>query len=190
MSDDTLQDGPARLSELDQLGKTLGLLPVPAAASIKDATGRYTYANRHAQQIFGTSLQQLQGKRDAEIFPLETAQHFQENDRCAVVHRQVVQTIEELEHADGIVHESVVNRFPICDPNGEVTSVGGVAIDVTEQRQAVRALRTSEARLRAILNNTRACVLAKDLAGRYMIANKSVANLFGCGTGAGRGIRA
>lgn len=152
---------------------------LPAAAWIKDVQGRYVFANDHAQQVFGTSLEQLRDKTDLEIFPPETAKQFQENDRRARENRRVLRTVEQLEHEDGIVHESVVTKFPILNAEGKVVLLGGVAVDVTEQRQAVQALRESEAKLRGVLDHTRACIFAKDLAGRYILANKSTAKLFG-----------
>jgi PAS domain S-box-containing protein len=59
--------------------------------------------------------------------------------------------------------------------------VTGVARDVTE-RQGVRlALRTSEARLQAILDHSTAAVFGKDLRGRFVLVNDAFLTPFGLG---------
>jgi len=49
--------------------------------------------------------------------------------------------------------------------------VAGVARDVTERQAARRALRTSEARLQAIVDHSTAAVSVKDLLGRFVLVN-------------------
>src|SRR5262249_48133341 len=63
-------------------------------------------------------------------------------------------TIETLEHDDGIVHHSVVSKFPIPGPDGGAALIGGVAIDITDRLQAEQTLRESEERLRGIVENS------------------------------------
>jgi PAS domain S-box-containing protein len=123
---------------------------LPAAAWIKDTQGRYLYANDYAQDIFGIPLDELRGKTDQEVFPPDTALAFQKNDRQAKDLRDVVRNVETLEHAGDGVHESIVTKFPIFDEDDSVAAIGGVAIDVTEQRRATAALRESEARFRLL----------------------------------------
>ena len=55
----------------------------------------------------------------------------------------------------------------------------GVVRDVTERRRAVAALRASDARLQAILNNSPAAIYVKDLDGRFVLVNREFERLFG-----------
>ena len=80
------------------------------------------------------------------MFPLETAIEFTRNDNRAVQHPAGVQTIETLAQDDGL-HESIVSKFPISDERGTPILVGGIAIDITEQRRAQTALAESRERL-------------------------------------------
>ena len=123
---------------------------LPAAAWIKDAAGRYAHANDYAQKIFGTPLDELKGRTDLEVFPPNTASAFRENDQHVFESGQAVRRIELLEHDGDGMHESIVTKFPILDESGAIAAVGGVAIDVTEQRRAIEALRESEARYRRL----------------------------------------
>jgi PAS domain S-box-containing protein len=120
---------------------------LPGLAWIKDAKGRYVYANDAAARVFRTRLNDLYGRTDHEVFPLKTAAQFIQNDRQALDNGSSVQTVEALEHEDGVIHHSIVNKFAIPGLAGEAVMVGGVAIDITELKQAEEALRASQERL-------------------------------------------
>lgn len=117
---------------------------LPGLAWIKDAEGRYVYANAAAEGAFGMSKDILFGKTDEEIFPAETAAQFRENDELA--YKGGTQAIEELKHKDGSVHSSIVNKFPILEPDGGPGLIGGMAIDITDRIRVEKSLRESEER--------------------------------------------
>jgi PAS domain S-box-containing protein len=123
---------------------------LPGLAWIKDADGHYVYANDAAEKAFRTPLDQLYGKTDEEIFPPATAALFRENDRQARNSPTGVQVIETLEHEDGILHYSIVSKFPIPGPDDERVLTGGMAIDITDHKRAEEALRRSEAQFRQL----------------------------------------
>jgi PAS domain S-box-containing protein len=89
---------------------------------------------------------ELYGKTDAEAFPPQSAARFQENDRRALASGTGVQVIETLQHPDGVVHHSLVSKFSIPGPDGEVALVGGMAIDITDRLRAEAALREADRR--------------------------------------------
>ncbi len=73
-----------------------------------------------------------------------------------------------------------VSARPLLDENGQVR--GGVVVfrDITVAKRTDEALRDSEARFRAIMDNSPALIFIKDLEGRYLQANRqfeSVARL-------------
>jgi PAS domain S-box-containing protein len=119
---------------------------LPGAAWIKNLHGQYVYANPEAERIFRHRLDDLKGKTDFDVFPQSTALEFTENDRRALQYPAGVQTIETLAHDDG-PHESLVSKFPILDERNLPVFVGGVSIDITEQRRAQTALAESRDRL-------------------------------------------
>lgn len=108
---------------------------LPAAAWIKDAEGRYVYANPEAEQVFGKPLDDLRGKTDAEIFPPQTARQFRENDRRVLAEGGSLQTVEVLHQPDGADRHSIVSKFALPGFGGEPACTGGVAFDITERRQ-------------------------------------------------------
>jgi PAS domain S-box-containing protein len=108
---------------------------LPGLAWIKDAAGRYVYTNEAAEKAFGREAHDLYGKTDAEIFPADTAVSFMQNDKRALESDTGVQVIETLIDETGNSRESIVSKFAIPVANAGGPLIGGMAIDITEQRR-------------------------------------------------------
>ena len=119
---------------------------LPGLAWIKDVEGRYVYVNDAAERVFRMPRAELYGKTDEEVFPPETAAQFRANDRrCGSASgAKGVQVVETLEHEDGVLHHSLVTKFPILGPDGRATLVGGMAIDITDRMAMEAALREAD----------------------------------------------
>jgi len=100
---------------------------LPGLAWIKDLQGRYVFANDAALKAFRAPRERLYGRTDEEVFPPEVAAQFVENDRRALAAATGVQFVELLEHEDGVLHHSIVSKFPIPGPDDEPKWVGGTA---------------------------------------------------------------
>ena len=109
---------------------------LPGLAWIKDSNGRYVFANHEAEKAFRMTRTQLYGKTDEEIFPTETAARFRENDQLALARPTGMQVVESLMHDDGVLHHSVVSKFPIPAKDGSSVLIGGIAFDITDRIQA------------------------------------------------------
>ncbi|MGV8712964.1 MAG: response regulator [Nitrosomonas sp.] len=121
---------------------------LPGLAWIKDVQGHYVYANDAAVQAFRVSRTELYGKADNEIFPADTAAQFRAHDQKVLASMTALAVVETLEHADGIMHHSLVSKFPLYDSEKRVKGTGGVAIDITERVQAEQQLRKVTQKLR------------------------------------------
>ena len=119
---------------------------LPGLAWIKDAQGRYVFANDAAARAFGLPPDQLHGRTDGEVFPPDTAASFREHDRRAMEAGTGIEFVETLEHPDGTVHHSLVNKFPIPGPDGGDVLVGGMAIDITDRLKMEGALKDADRR--------------------------------------------
>ncbi|HJS50721.1 MAG TPA: PAS domain S-box protein [Pyrinomonadaceae bacterium] len=109
---------------------------LPGLAWIKDGDGRYIFANAAAEAAFQKPMKELAGKSDEEIFPPETAAAFVENDRLALESDTGRQATETIVDEKGILRYSLVSKFPIPTADGQSPMVGGMAIDITEQKRA------------------------------------------------------
>jgi PAS domain S-box-containing protein len=126
---------------------------LPGLAWIKDLHGRYVYVNDTALRVFDPARDGVFGKTDDQVFPPETAARFKANDAQALASGTGVQVIETLEHEDGIVHFSVVSKFPIPGLDDTPALVGGMAIDITDRLRAEAVLAESEQRFRQLAEN-------------------------------------
>ena len=151
---------------------------LPGLAWIKDKQGRYIYANVSAEAAFGTPLEKLYGKTDEEVFPPDIAAQFKRNDDLALLDDNGVQVVETLEQNDGIIHYSLVNKFPIPGPEGEIALIGGTAFDITERKQAEEALRRNERMFSTLVDSAPFGVYFIDSEFRLRAINKGSEAVF------------
>lgn len=114
-------------------------------AWIKDAQGRHLYVNR----LFGESI--LKGldwkeKTARELWPEEIAVQYELNDRKVRETRTPLHTVEQFVQ-NGEVRHALVSKFPIVDHKGAPVLLGGVAVDITERKQAEEALHQQQVQL-------------------------------------------
>ncbi|HEY2846779.1 MAG TPA: PAS domain S-box protein, partial [Pyrinomonadaceae bacterium] len=152
---------------------------LPGLAWIKDADGRYVYANDAAERSFGTTKADLYGKVDEDVFPPEFAKQFREHDRRAMDSGTGLQVLESLVEDDGVTHYSIVSKFPIMGPDGKPALIGGMAIDVTEQKQAEEALRRRVDFDEAVMTNMGEGLYTVDAHGLVTSMNPAAEKLFG-----------
>jgi PAS domain S-box-containing protein len=150
---------------------------LPGLAWIKDAQGRYMYANDAAVNAFGKTRAEVYGRTDEELFASATAAQFRENDRKALASGTGVRVVETLEHEDGVLHYSLVSKFPIPGPAGAAAVVGGMAFDITEEMRTRAVLEESEERFRATFEQAAVGIAHVGLDGRWLRVNRKLCDI-------------
>lgn len=104
----------------------------------KDRNGRFTLVNQATADFYGTTVEDLIGKTDADMThrPEEVA-FFRRVDR-EVIDSATERFISEEQVTDpkGSVHWFQMMKRPIADANGHISQVLGVAVDITERKLA------------------------------------------------------
>lgn len=116
----------------------------------KDREGRFTLVNQAVAEAYGTTVENLLGKNDADFNPnAEEVEWFRQDDL------DVMDTLQEkfipeevITDARGNVRWLQTIKRPIVSPEGAVTQMLGVATDITARKQVEEALHRSEEQLR------------------------------------------
>ncbi|WP_017718084.1 PAS domain S-box protein [Kamptonema formosum] len=107
----------------------------PAVIYTKDTGGRFLLINRQFETLFGVSREEVQGKKDWEVFPRQIADKFRANDLAVLAASAPAQWEEVAPQNDGL-HTYISTKFPLCDATGTPYAVGGISIDITQRLRA------------------------------------------------------
>jgi PAS domain S-box-containing protein len=140
-AEDRLRESEARFAAFMQ--------HLPGTAAMRDARGRFLFANETWEKVFGRKREDWWEKTMAEIWSSDLALPFLEMDRRVIDGGQPLESIETLEHM-GQEHFWLMNRFPIPSPDDQAVMLGAIGIDITGRLRAEEALKASEKKLRAL----------------------------------------
>jgi PAS domain S-box-containing protein len=107
---------------------------------VKDTHGKYLFVNNAFGNDFGVDPTDLIGKDDFFVFPPETAEILQKNDRRIMDGKKAV-NIEESTILRGKHVTYLTNKVPLIDDDGNVSGICGVGFDITRQRKLEKALK-------------------------------------------------
>jgi PAS domain S-box-containing protein len=102
---------------------------------VKNFDGVILLSNKKYASVLDMTPQEIVGQRDADLFPPEVLDHFRSVERDIQTHGHLV--TEECEfHIEGENRTFLCTTFPILDQENEMYAVGGIATDITDQKQA------------------------------------------------------
>ena len=108
----------------------------PALIWQKDRQGRYLQVNNAYCQTVGLSENDIQGKTDYEIFPIEIAEKYVGDDQ-KILNSGISEFGIEEQHQkpSGKRGWSYTNKMVYCDDEGHPTGTIGFATDITERKK-------------------------------------------------------
>ena len=104
----------------------------PTVAFMKDAEGRYVYANDLMNRLFAKPGSTVIGLSDSDLLDEAIALPIRRNDEEVLNAHKAVQVVESAPTIDGEVRQWLTYKFPVAGADG-TTFVGGAAVDLTER---------------------------------------------------------
>ncbi|MBW4520275.1 MAG: PAS domain S-box protein [Scytolyngbya sp. HA4215-MV1] len=118
----------------------------------KDWYGRFVLANQAVAEIYGTTVEDLIGKTDADFNPNPAeVEHFLADDQAVILSQQPKLIEEKVTSATGESRYFQTIKKPIFSVHDQSALVLGVATDITDRKLAENALREAAKREKAAL---------------------------------------
>ncbi|MEO9124650.1 MAG: PAS domain S-box protein, partial [Microcoleus sp.] len=135
---------------------------------VKDIQGRHLLVNSQAAAIIGLPKSEIIGKKDAELFSPEITDMLVENDR-RVRQSGIEEAIEEVaKDSEGNILTFFTTKSPLRDRSGNIIGIVGVARNISDRKQAEKALEESEERYRCLITATSQIVWDTKAAGEFV----------------------
>jgi PAS domain S-box-containing protein len=154
----------------------------PNLVFVKDWDGRYVLVNQATAEFYGTTVEQLQGRRDGDfnrhsdqVEGLLRADH-------EVITTQQAMVIPELQATNARTAETrwfQVVKVPLTSSRDGTRQVLGVATDITARRQADEELRRTSLTLQTLINAAPLPIYTLDPDGRVRSWNHAAERTFG-----------
>ncbi len=134
---------------------------IPSLVFVANINGVYELVNKATGLACGTSVDALEGSKDAWLIATpEKREAFLADDLKVIKDKEALIIPEEkIKYADGSVHWLTTTKTPLIEPDGTCSRFLGVATDITEIKLTAERLLESK---RALLQETaRANVMAR-----------------------------
>lgn len=100
---------------------------------VKDLQGRHLLVNKQFETLFHFDRENVIGKTDYDIFPLEVAEMLRGNDR-KLIEGGVPVLAEESAIFDDGPRTYLSTKFPLFDSAGVIYAVGGISTNITDRK--------------------------------------------------------
>lgn len=158
---------------------------LPAALFCKDAQGGYCFTlwNNKSEEMFGLKREQVLGKNDYDFFSKEQADFFHKKDKEVMQYGRIVDIPEEPIDSKSLGRIYLHTRkVPVPDTEGKPHYLLGISEDITQRKRTEDALRASEERLRAIMENATDGIVTMNEQGIIESFNSAASKIFGYGS--------
>lgn len=161
--------------------RTAELIPISQAIestsdaiAITDITGKPIYHNQAFIDLFGYTVEEMQAVGGASAVYVNVTE--------AAIVFTTIQTgqswkgVLTMKNRSGKLIQIDLRADAIKDTNGRIIGLIGIHTDISDRRQAEKALQASYSLLHSVIDSTSDLIFAKDLEGRHVMVNSSFAD--------------
>ena len=117
---------------------------LPGCAFIKDSNLKYIYLNSYCEKAFDCNISDALGKTDSELLPPKQSNPITKNDRKIIAEHCETNYVTETD-IGGKKYSMMTYAFPIIpQQEKECTMIGGISLDITDQKNAETERRNIE----------------------------------------------
>lgn len=151
---------------------------LPGIAYMKSASGRFLFVNPVWEQTNHMSEAAVLGRSAEEIWPERDLSTREQDERKVLDAGQVVESTEMHPWGDRPSQWQMI-RFPIAGQTGDTEMVGGIGLDVTDQKETARELSHLHHQLQLLLESAGDGICGLNGLGRCTFANSAALEMLG-----------
>ncbi len=146
---------------------------------VKDPQGRYLAINTAGAGYIGRRPEEILGRDDRDLFPVETAAAIMAHDR-EVLQSGQPHAFEVVLPVLGQSRVFFSTKTPYRDAAGQVVGLIGISRDITARKRAEDALRESEERLARVFESAMDAIITIDEQRTIRLFNAAAEEVFRC----------
>jgi PAS domain S-box-containing protein len=167
---------PPRAEGVHPLEQILDCIADPVF--VKDERHRLVIVNDAECALAGKSREELLGRTDDEILTREQWERFWREDDHVIATGEHHASEDEIPDAQGRVHTYITHKTRFVDAAGN-RFVVGVLRDITQRKQAERAMRAAKDYAEKLVETANAMVIGLDAAGHIRVFNQAAERITG-----------
>ena len=145
----------------------------------KDRNSSFIMVNRAAAKALGCKdPADAIGKSDFDFFPDIAEQTREDEVRIMETGEPQIDKSLCVRFADGLDHWVSITKTPIKDNQGTIVGIMGISRDITKRVSLEKSLNECTTIHKHVFDASPNCMYIKDKDGRYIIANKTIADLY------------
>ena len=158
------------MRENEQLRRVLDQAPM--AIIVRDTQSRFLLVNKGFERLFNITNEACVGRFIEDVMPSPFGAALAEREQ-EFSQKEQLSTRSHALDLDGRARHFMSFKFPLRDTDGAPAGTTTIAIDTTELKNTEAQLQRTKAQLDSLLMNFPHPVIARDLDGRILLANKA-----------------